>query len=1083
MKTAIITPAITNPEHLYGAERHYVGMVQAFRKRVDTEWIQVPVSEYNWETVLQGYLDCYQLDLSRFDVVVSTKNPTYMAQHDHHICWLLHQMRVFYDRFDDEYGGLPAQTQAELRQHREIIHRLDTLSFRKVRHIFTNGYETARRLKFYNGFNAEVLHPPVFAGGHYCGSQDYFLLPGRLHRWKRVGLALRAMQHIKADIPLLIAGAGEDELELRKLAAHDSRIRFLGFVGDAELLDLYANALGVLFVPKDEDFGYITVEAMLSCKPVIVCKDSGEPASIVKHGESGFVVDADPAELARAMDTLIADRQLAREMGEVARQNAPGQSWDPIVDRLLQAASGEPQASEIAEPESVGLPPLLQTAREPVRVLVTDNQVLEPAVGGARVRVKEICKELSEHFPTEYIGAYDWPGPPGTDEWPKPTWHSRVLALSPKHYRAAAWLQKFVPGGSVIDVTFSWMTRLSPEFLRTLHKSVEQSDVVVFTHPWVYPLAKHLLKDKVVIYDAHNFEYGLRSRLLSSSFAGRKLAANVKRVEGELVRRSNDVWVCSSEDADAMAKTYSVSRARFHLVPNCADTRLLRPSTESGRARAKGLRGWRDREVAMFVGSGYGPNTDAAAFIIREMAPAFPDMVFAIAGSVKDDYLRSNSATLPSNVELLGVLSEEELYAIFAAADYGLNPVEVGSGTNLKLVQYMAAGLAVISTETGVRGIEQASEICVVSERSRFVKALSALRENPAKARRIGLLARSEAERHYDWSAVVRGAAERINSQMRYRRAMDPPTFSVVIPSYNRKDHLLRVLDALQLQTFPDFEVVVVDQSEPPIEIPEEYQRKLGIRCVYSERRGPALARNKGIREARGNIVAFTDDDCIPEPDWLEKAARHFDQRPLAGLEGRIRSEKLGDPQWRTVSNVGFEGIGFMTANMFYRRDLLRRVEGFDERFHDFREDTDLAWRVMEFGEIPHATDVVVFHPPHPATVERESQVERAKMFRLDPLLLERHPDKYIQLLIGEGHYRYKPGFWHHFALGLQESGADAPVGKLFQLLRVHDPEWWSQMTQDGEHSAAMTPEDLTAIQSLIATYPPTAARQQELNA
>ncbi len=152
MKTAIITPPIVNPEHLYGAERHYVGMVQAFRKKVETEWIQVPVSEYNWETVLQGYLDCYELDLSRFDVVVSTKNPTYMAQHDHHVCWLLHQMRVFYDRFDDEYGGLPAQTLAELRQQREVVHRLDTLGLRQVRHIFTNGHETARRLKFYNGF-------------------------------------------------------------------------------------------------------------------------------------------------------------------------------------------------------------------------------------------------------------------------------------------------------------------------------------------------------------------------------------------------------------------------------------------------------------------------------------------------------------------------------------------------------------------------------------------------------------------------------------------------------------------------------------------------------------------------------------------------------------------------------------------------------------------------------------------------------------------------------------------------------------------------------------------------------------------
>ena len=71
------------------------------------------------------------------------------------------------------------------------------------------------------------------------------------------------MKQLSSDVPLLIAGAGEDEQEFRKLAGNDPRIQFLGFVSDEEMSRLYANALAVLFVPKDEDFGYITVEAML----------------------------------------------------------------------------------------------------------------------------------------------------------------------------------------------------------------------------------------------------------------------------------------------------------------------------------------------------------------------------------------------------------------------------------------------------------------------------------------------------------------------------------------------------------------------------------------------------------------------------------------------------------------------------------------------------------------------------------------------------------------------------------------------------------------------------------------------------
>lgn len=341
MRVALVTPAIQDPERLFGAERHFVGMVQAFQERVPTDWIQLPISEATWDDILQGYLSCAERDLSDYDVVISTKTPTYMVQHPHHVCWLLHQIRVFYDRFDDEYGRLAERELAEKQQQREIIRQLDDAAFRQVRKIFTNGYETARRLKHYNGFDAEVLYPPVFGHGQYCEGQEYFFLPGRLHRWKRVDLAIRAMRHYSGDVPLIIAGSGEDEQYFRELAAGDSRIHFLGFVQDEEMLALYANALAVLFVPKDEDFGYITVEAMLSHKPVIVCTDSGEPARLVENGHTGFVVRPDPVEIGAAMAMLAEDSDVARQMGEAANRATPSQSWDEVVATLLEAAVGE----------------------------------------------------------------------------------------------------------------------------------------------------------------------------------------------------------------------------------------------------------------------------------------------------------------------------------------------------------------------------------------------------------------------------------------------------------------------------------------------------------------------------------------------------------------------------------------------------------------------------------------------------------------------------------------------------------------------------------------------------------------------
>ncbi len=143
MKVAIVTPAIPDPEHLFGAERLFAGLVAAFQSKVQADWIQVPLSEKRWEGILQGYVDCYDLDLSAYDLVISTKNPTFAVQHPNHVCWLIHQVRVFYDRFDEEFGALPESALIEKRKTREVIHRLDTLSFQRVRKIFSIGHEPA----------------------------------------------------------------------------------------------------------------------------------------------------------------------------------------------------------------------------------------------------------------------------------------------------------------------------------------------------------------------------------------------------------------------------------------------------------------------------------------------------------------------------------------------------------------------------------------------------------------------------------------------------------------------------------------------------------------------------------------------------------------------------------------------------------------------------------------------------------------------------------------------------------------------------------------------------------------------------
>ncbi len=254
------------------AERFFAGLRDALGSAgLDAVIVEDTCDETNFESILASYLRFYDMDLSGFDGVISTKAPTYAVRHPNHVCYLVHTMRVFYDMFDREFPDPPLA----LHSQRRRIQELDSaaLSPSRLKAVHAIGEEVAVRLGAYNGLTASVLHPPTNLSGFRRGAFRHVLLPGRLHRWKRVDLAIAAMRHVQGDIELIIPGTGEDAERFSAMAAGDPRIRFPGRVNDAALLDLYANSLVVLFPPEREDLGLVTFEAFLSGKPVITCVD------------------------------------------------------------------------------------------------------------------------------------------------------------------------------------------------------------------------------------------------------------------------------------------------------------------------------------------------------------------------------------------------------------------------------------------------------------------------------------------------------------------------------------------------------------------------------------------------------------------------------------------------------------------------------------------------------------------------------------------------------------------------------------------------------------------------------------------
>jgi glycosyltransferase involved in cell wall biosynthesis len=144
---------------------------------------------------------------------------------------------------------------------------------------------------------------------------------------------------------LVIAGEGEDEDNLRRRANGDARIDFVGRVSEDRLLDLYANALAVIFPPLPEDLGLITFEAFLAGKPVVTCLDSGEPARIVQHGVSGFVAVPTAHSIAEYMLRLAGDEPLARRMGAAGRASIANLTWHSVAKELGVALGFASQVS------------------------------------------------------------------------------------------------------------------------------------------------------------------------------------------------------------------------------------------------------------------------------------------------------------------------------------------------------------------------------------------------------------------------------------------------------------------------------------------------------------------------------------------------------------------------------------------------------------------------------------------------------------------------------------------------------------------------------------------------------------------
>ena len=163
---------------------------------------------------------------------------------------------------------------------------------------------------------------------------------GRLETLKRPDLLIQSVPFFDGGVRLVVAGDGPLRPALEETAQQlgvNGRVQFAGRVDDDTLVDLYAGALGVVYAPYDEDYGYVTLEGFLACKPVVTASDSGGTLEFVENGLNGLVCDPTPEAIGAAVNSLINDRQRATRLGQAGFERARTITWTGVIEKLVEA--------------------------------------------------------------------------------------------------------------------------------------------------------------------------------------------------------------------------------------------------------------------------------------------------------------------------------------------------------------------------------------------------------------------------------------------------------------------------------------------------------------------------------------------------------------------------------------------------------------------------------------------------------------------------------------------------------------------------------------------------------------------------
>ena len=398
-----------------------------------------------------------------------------------------------------------------------------------------------------------------------------------------------------------------------------------------------------------------------------------------------------------------------------------------------------------------------------LKLLVTDTAPLTPVRWGGPHRIFHLFTNLPQNFEVTYVGIDLDATEPRTIQVNER--FTEVIVPPSRLFPAVRKVQMTLLREESIDLySYIAVSRDRP-YRDAILKHAADCDILVASHPWGFPAlvrahrrARRNGLRKMLVYDSHNCEYPLQEKILAScsKLLTVPILAELKRIEQQAVRESRLVLACSPQDEVDFVRFFNADKTKMRPLPNSVPVRGRRSARDKKKARdslgiAKG------DSIAFFIGAYYKPNIEAFEAIL-ELAATMQDYRFHIAGSVSlyPDF-RQDPKPIPGNVVLHGIVDDERFGDLLTAADVALNPTFTGGGTQIKMLDYFAAGLPVVSTEHGSRGLDvQHNKHLFVAQPSGFKQMLERVAGEPELAKGVGAAARSFIAQHY--SAKVLGS-------------------------------------------------------------------------------------------------------------------------------------------------------------------------------------------------------------------------------------------------------------------------------------------------------------------------------------